>query len=71
MRSGLIASFPGPCASSGGRLHAALSMVFQLDSKGAEACKSCGSREELSNEYLLSKFGFGTAENEPLKVCQK
>ena len=24
---------------------------------------------ELSNEYLLAKFGFDTAENEPLKVC--
>ena len=25
--------------------------------------------KELSNEYLLAKFGFDTAENEPLKVC--
>ena len=25
----------------------------------------CRSRAELSNEYLLSKFGFDTAENEP------
>ena len=38
---------------------------------GAKACKSCRSRQELSNEYLLAKFGFDTAENEPLKVCQK
>ena len=29
----------------------------------------CGSRRELSNEYLLAKFGFDTAENEPCKVC--
>ena len=29
----------------------------------------CRSRRELSNEYLLAKFGFGTAENEPCKVC--
>ena len=36
---------------------------------GAKACKSCRSRQELSNEYLLAKFGFDTAENEPLKVC--
>ena len=28
----------------------------------------CGSRRELSNEYLLAKVGFDTAENEPLKV---
>ena len=36
---------------------------------GAKACKSCRSRQELSNEYLLAKFGVDTAENEPLKVC--
>ena len=45
---------------------------------GANACKSCRSRQELpnllfetdsySNEYLLAKFGFDTAENDPLKV---
>ena len=29
----------------------------------------CRSRQELSNEYLLAKFGFDTAENEPCKVC--
>ena len=50
---GLIASFPGPCASSGGRLPEALFMVFQLDSRGAKACKSCTSRQELSNGYFL------------------
>ena len=38
---------------------------------GAKACKSCRSRQELSNEYLLAKSGFDTAGNEPLKVCQK
>ena len=30
--------------------------------------KSCRSRQELSNEYLLAKFGVDTAENETLKV---
>ena len=29
----------------------------------------CRSRRELSNAYLLAKFGFDTAENEPSKVC--
>ena len=29
----------------------------------------CRSRRELSNEYFLAKFGFDTAENEPIKVC--
>ena len=28
----------------------------------------CRSRRELSNEYLLAKFGFDTAENELLQV---
>ena len=65
---GLIASFRGPCASSGGRLPEALFMVFQLDSEGAKAFKSCRSRQELPNEYLLAEFGFDTAENDPLKV---
>ena len=27
--------------------------VFRLDSKNAKVCKSCTSRQELSNEYLL------------------
>ena len=29
----------------------------------------CRSRRELSHKYLLAKFGFDTAENEPCKVC--
>ena len=47
----------------------ALFMVFSLDSKGANVFKSCRSRQELSNEHSLAKFGFDTAENEPCKVC--
>ena len=38
---------------------------------GAKVCKSCRSRQELSNEYLIAKIRFDTAENEPLKVCQE
>ena len=53
---GLIASFPGPCASSGGRLPEALFMVFELDSKSEKVCKSGRSLQELSNEYLLFSF---------------
>ena len=34
-------------------------------------CKSCRTRQELSNKYLLAKIGFDTAENGPLKVCQE
>ena len=29
----------------------------------------CRSRRELSNAYLLAKFSFDTAENEPSQVC--
>ena len=29
----------------------------------------CRSRPELSNAYLLAKFGFGTGVNEPCKDC--
>ena len=34
---------------------------------GAKACKSYRSRREVSNDYLLAKFGFETAENELCK----
>ena len=37
---GLMVSYPGPCASSGGRLPEALFMVVLLDSKGAKVCGS-------------------------------
>ena len=40
-----------------------------MDSKAVQRSASCRSRRELSNEYLLAKFGFDTAENEPCKVC--
>ena len=36
-----------------------------------KVCKSCRSRQEVLNEYLLAKFGVDTAENGPLNVCQK
>ena len=35
---------------------------------GAKACKSCRSRQELSNEYFLARFCVDTAANEPYKV---
>ena len=56
------------CALSGGRLPEALFMVFLLDSKGAKDYKSCRSRQELSNEYLLAKIGVDTAGSESPKV---
>ena len=36
---------------------------------GAKEQQSDRSRQELSNEYLIAKIGFDTAENEPSKVC--
>ena len=50
----------------GGRLPEALVMVFLLDSKVAKVCKSCRSRQELSNAVLLAIIGVDTAANEPL-----
>ena len=38
---------------------------FLLDSQGEKACKSCRSRQELSNEYSLAKTGLDKAEKEP------
>ena len=35
-----------------------------------QRCAFCRSRRELSNAYLVAKFGFDTAENEPSKVCR-
>ena len=32
---------------------------------GFDSSALCRSRRELSNEYLLAKFGFDTAKNEP------
>ena len=43
---------------------------FECGAKGAEVWKSCRSRQELSNEYLLAKFGVDTAENGSIYVCQ-
>ena len=45
------------------------SRVFSIsDSKTVQRSALCRSRRELSNEYLLAKIGFDTAENEPPKV---
>ena len=40
-----------------------------MDSKAVQRSAWCRSRRELSNEYLLAKFGVDTAENEPFQVC--
>ena len=37
-----------------------------FDSKTVQRSALCRSRRELSNDYLLVKFGFDTAENEPI-----
>ena len=41
------------------------SWFLGFDSKTVQRSALCRSRRELSNEYLLAKFGFDTAENEP------
>ena len=37
---------------------------------GAKEYQSDRSRQELSNEYLIAKIGFDTAENEPSKFAR-
>ena len=39
-----------------------------FDSKTVQRSALCRSGREVSNEYLLAKFGFDTAENEPCEV---
>ena len=47
--------------------------AVQKCAKGAKVyyIKSCRSRQELSNEYLLANFSVDTSEKGPLNVCQK
>ena len=40
------------------------------DCRAVQKSALCRSRRELSNAYLLAKFGFDTAEDEPCQVCQ-
>ena len=44
--------------------------IFQkkCDFKAVQRSALCSSRQELSNDYLLAKFGFDTAENESSKI---
>ena len=44
--------------------------IRELIPKKVQRSALCRSRRELSNEYLLPKFGFDTAENEPCKICR-
>ena len=44
------------------------SWFLGFDSKTVQRSAFCRPRRELSNAYLLAKFGFDTAENEPFKV---
>ena len=39
-----------------------------MRSERCEVCKSCRSRQELSNEHLLAKIGVDTTETDPLKI---
>ena len=42
----------------------------KCDFRAVQRSALCRSRRELSNAYLLAKFGFDTAENKPSKVCR-
>ena len=42
---------------------------WNLSPNGKKTCiQSCRSRQKLSNEYFVAKFGVDTEENEPYKV---
>ena len=41
----------------------------KCDFRAVQRSALCRSRRELSNAYLLGKFGFDTAENEPRQDC--
>ena len=43
------------------------SWFLGFDSKTVQRSALCRSRRELSNEHLLARFGFDTAENQPCK----
>ena len=50
--------------------------IFQIKitrrEKGREECEICRlSPEKFSNEYLITKFGFDTAENGPFKLWER
>ena len=63
------------CVLSGGRLPEALFMVFYWIPKVQKFVNLVDLVKSFqtitSIYYLLAKFDFDTAENEPLKVCQK
>ena len=42
-----------------------------VDSKTVQRSALCRCQRERSNQYLLAKFGFDTAENKPSKVCRR
>ena len=46
--------------------HILLGDVFAVWYHVGGVCRSCRSREELSNAYFLAKLGFDTADNEHL-----
>ena len=46
-----------------------LSNNLRFDSKTVQRSALSRSRRELSNAYLLAKFGFDKSENEASKVC--
>ena len=45
-------------------------LTRNCDCRAVQRSALCRSRRELSNAYFLAKFGFDTAENEPLKARQ-
>ena len=65
------------CLTTFSRIFEFGAVVFGLDSKGAKACKSCRSRQELSNEYLVfpctiwRRYSRGRASQSSPNISQK
>ena len=69
-----FAKFSKSCSKNSSKFCRILSIFLQnlnkkCDWRAVQMGALCRSRRELSNAYLLAKFGFDTAENEPCEVC--
>ena len=51
------------------KLSRSILSFFECDFRAVQRSALRRSRRELSNAYVLAKFGFDTAENEPCQVC--
>ena len=65
-----FSSFFGSRFQNGAKEHSFFPNFRLWIPKTVQRSALCRSRRVLSNQYLLAKFGFDTADNEPSKVCR-